>query len=179
MTTPLESPMPVIFLGIVALAMLATIFVSTRKRSILLAMVGVLALVFAGVAMEWLVVTEKEQVETTLDGAIEALEANDLARLLDNYVAPSATYTRARAAFAHSYVEVTSAKANGLEISINDLTSPPTAEARFTGVVRYRFRNPQTAIPRDYYAAGFVVKLRRENDRWLITGHEERELRGF
>jgi hypothetical protein len=163
--------MPVIFLGIIAEAVLATMLVSTRQLAIIWAMLGVLVLVFAGVALEMLVVTEVEQVEATLDGVTEALEDNDVERLLNDYVHSSAMNTRRRAITAMQMVEITSAKISGLEISINRLTSPPTAEAQFRGVVR--FEPLSEMIHYRYYAANFDVQLRQDRDRWLITDHVE------
>jgi hypothetical protein len=179
MTTLLEDPMPIILFGIVGVAVLAFAFVNTRRKELLWAVVGVVIVVLLGIGLEWLVVTEVEEVEATLEGVIDALEANDLARLLDEYVAESATRTRTRAAYALGLIEVDRARANRLDVRINHLTSPPTAEARFTGVVYYRLRDPSTAVPYEYYAAGFRVELRREGDRWLITDHEEQDPRNL
>ena len=56
-------------------------------------------------------------------------------------------------------------------IRINRLTSPPTADARFRGVVHYEPRAEW--LHQRYYAANFIAKLRLEGDRWLITDHVE------
>ena len=179
MTTLLEDPMPIILLGIVVEAALAFVFVNTRRGAILWAMLGTLVVVFLGVGLERLVVTDVEQVEATVDGVIEAMEADDWERLTRDYIAPTATYTLTRAAFARSLIQVTRAKANRLEVAINELTSPPTAEARFTGVVYYRLRDPASQIPYEYYAADFIVDLRKEGDRWWIINHSEQNPRGL
>ncbi len=175
MTLFLENPAPIIFAGIVLEAMLATAFVSTRRGSVLLAMLGVLVLVLGGVALERLVVTDAERVEATLDGAAAALEANSLQQL-EPYLARNAAETRGRAAYALGAVEITGVRISHLEIDINRLTSPPTAEARFHGVVNYQDRTGM--IPYRTYAAQFVVGLELEDDRWVITDHiEYQELR--
>ena len=172
MTTLLENPMPVIFIGIIAEAMLATILVSTRQAWALWAMIGVLVLVFAGVGLERLVVTDVERVETALDGVADALEANDLTRLLEEHVSPDAANTRRRAISAMGQVEITSAKISNLTVTINRLTSRPTARVEFHGAVRYEPRDPER-IPYKYYGARFIVELRLEGDRWVITDHIE------
>ncbi len=171
MTTLVENPMPIIFLGIIAEALLATMFVSTRQGAIIWAMLGVLVLVFAGVALELLVVTEVERVEATLDGVADALEDNDLKRLLEQYISTRAMNTRRRAINAMGMVEITSAKISGLDITINRLTSPPTADARFRGAIHFEPQNEM--VHYRYYAADFDVELRLEGDRWLITDHIE------
>jgi len=170
MTTLLENPMPVIFIGIVAVAMLATILVSTRQAWALWAMIGVLVLVFAGVGLERLVVTDVERVEATLYGAADALEDNDLTRLLEQYVSPDpvdAIDARRQAISAMGLVEITSVKISNLTVRINRLTSPPTAETEFHGAVRYDPKNPER-IPYKHYTRRLEVPLRLEGDRWVI-----------
>lgn len=172
MTTFLENPMPVVFIGIVAEAMLATVFMSTRQAWAMWAMLGVLVFVFAGVGLEVLVVTDAERVEGVLDGVADALEDNDLSRILEDYVSPDAVNTRRRAIGAMRLVEITSAKVSNLTIKINRLTRRPTALAEFHGAIRYEPRDPER-IPYKYYGARFLVELRLEGGRWLITDHIE------
>lgn len=174
MTMLLENPIPVIFVGIVVEAVLASVFANTGRKVVLLAMIGVLILVLGGVVLERVVVTEKEVVEATMDGVVAALEDNDLDRLLNEYVSPLAAHTRLRAETALDIVEVTQAKIRNLEVTINRLTSPPTAEARFDGIVYFRGRQP--GIHPDRYAAKFVAELRWEGGRWMITDHVEYEM---
>ncbi|MFH1921598.1 MAG: hypothetical protein ABIP48_17170 [Planctomycetota bacterium] len=170
MTTLLEDPMPVIFLGIIAEAVLAMIFASTRQGLVAWVMLGVLVLVFAGVALELWVVTDVERVEATLDAAVAAVEANDWPRL-QQCLSDGAMRTRARAVSVLGQVEFNSAKLSNLRVEVNRLTSPPTAQAEFHGSVRFE---PKTEfIPYRYYAAEFIVELRLVNDRWLVTDHVE------
>ena len=172
MTMFVESWVPIVSLGSIAEAMLATILVSTRQAWALWAMIGVLVLVFAGVGLERLVVTDVERVETALDGVEDALKANDLTRLLEEYVSPDAKKTQRRAINAMGQVEITSAEISNLTVTINRLTSRPTAQAEFLGSVRYEPRDPER-IPYKYYSARFSVELRLENDRWVVTDHIE------
>jgi len=170
MTTLLENPLPIVFFGVIVMAVLAAVAVTTRRGVVLLAMLGVLLLVAGGVVLERLVVTEVERVEASLEGAAAALEANDLDRAMQ-YVSPSADQTRSRAGQVLRWVRFTEVKVNNLEVTINDLTSPPTAEAKFTGVFHFKDRTGQ--LFRESYATGLTVELRLEGDRWLITNHIE------
>ena len=68
MTTLVENPLPIIFLGIAAEFMLAVAFLNTRQRGFAWAMLSVLIVVLAGVGLELLVVTDVERVEDTLYG---------------------------------------------------------------------------------------------------------------
>ena len=174
MTTLLENPLPIIFFGVIVMAVLAAVAVTYQRGVVLLAMLGVLLLVAGGVVLERLVVTEVERVEASLDGVAAALEANDLNGALQ-YVSPSADQTRSRAGEVLRWVRFTEVKVNSLEITINDLTSPPTAEAKFTGV--FHFQDRTGKLFRESYAMGLTVELRLEGDRWLITNHiEHREV---
>jgi hypothetical protein len=165
----LETPLAIIFVGVVIEAVLAAAFVNTRRNVLLAAMAGVAILVVAGVGLEWMIQTDAERVEATLAGAVDALEADDLERFSE-HLAPEATATRQRAGYALSIVNVTSFKITGLRVTFNDLTSPPSAEARFRVTVRYRER---AGIASGVYRAEFAVRLRRDDGRWLITGHDE------
>lgn len=167
----LESPMPIILIGIVVEAVLGAVLVGTRRGVVLWAMAGVLVLVGLGVLVERLVETDNERIEAALDGAAAALEANDYDRLF-TYIAPSATGTRGRAMQVQGMVEFTSVSLRGLEIGpINRLTSPPSVETRFTGV--FAFRDRKGVYPYEHHVLGFIVGLRQEGDQWLITDHVE------
>lgn len=170
MTTLLENPMPVIFFGILAEAVLAMIFASTRQGLVAWVMLGVLVLVFAGVALERWVVTDVERVEATLDAAVAAVEANNWPRL-QQCLSEDAMRSRARALDVLSKVEFKSAKISNLRVKVNRLTSPPTAKAEFRGSLRFEPRTEM--VPYRYYAAEFIVELRLVEDRWLVTDHVE------
>jgi hypothetical protein len=169
----LESPLPIIVVGVVIEAILGAVLVNTRRGAILWAMLAVLILVGIGLLVERLVVTEKERITATLDGAADALEANDLDRLL-GYLAPSAGTSRARAQQVLGMVEFTSVAIRGLEIGpVNRLTSPPTVETKFTATIGFNDRTG--AIPYNHHVVGLIVHLRKEGDRWLVTDHIEED----
>jgi len=177
MTSLLEDPLPILFLGILVEAALGVALVRTGRGVLLGAMAGVLALVLAGVGLEWLVVTEREEVEATLDCGIEALEANDLEAVLA-CCSPSAEHTRHEARRALDWVEFIDIRITDLDITINRLTSPPTAKAEFIAMVSARDRKQffgEYARP-----IGFTLTLRPYDGGWLVEGHELRNApRGF
>ncbi len=169
MTALLESPMPILLFGIVVEAILGIALLRTGRGVLLAAMAGVLLLVAAGLALEWFVVTDGERIEATLEGVAEALQANDLART-QAFCTESATHTRSEAARAMHIVEFTEVKITDLDITVNDLTSPPTATAVFMARVSVRDKAGLfDGVPRP---VGFTLKLRRESGEWLISGHE-------
>lgn len=163
-----ESPLPIIFFGVIVEAVLATIFVSTQKAGVLVGMLGVVVLVLAMVGLEWLVVTQGEEVEATIDQIAKAMKADDWKKV-DTYLAPDADQTRAQARFAKRHIRVTDTKVRHLEVQINEHTSPPTAMATFDGVIYYEGKDHFTAP--GWYPARFEVEFRKAGDRWLVTDH--------
>jgi hypothetical protein len=170
MTTLLEDPMPVILFGIVAEAVLGIAVLTTRRGVLLWAMAGVLVLVLAGVGLEWLVVTEGERAEATVEGAAAAVRANDRQGLLQR-IHPSAGDARRLVNWAFEQVDFTDAKITHLEVqSINHLTSPPTAKVHVKGIVFFRDRARQD--PYGKRPVDLTLELRLQSGRWLISGYE-------
>ena len=167
MPNPLEDPTPIIFTGIVIMAVLGAFFLRTRQGKLLVAMGVVLGLTLLGVLVEHLVVTEREQVEATLYGAAAALEANDLDRLF-KHVSESAEQPRRMARWALGIVEVVRIHMRNVEIQINQLTSPPTARVNLEAMAN--IREPTGTYPyRHTPWSQFVVEMRLEGDRWVIS----------
>ena len=167
-----EDPTAMIVVAVLVEAALGAAFVAKVRRELLWAMGAVLLALIAGLTIEWYVVTDREQVEATLDGGVAALEANDKARVL-TYLSPSAVKTRARAQWALDLVEFQTIRLSSLEIKVNKLTDPPTAEARFDAFFQFHDRTGQ--IPYRSYALKFKVELEQIDGRWLITDHTEYE----
>ncbi len=164
-----ESPWPVLFAGIVVEAALAIALLRTGQGKLLWWMLVAGVLTLAGFGVERLVVTDRESVADTLDAAAEAVEENDIDRLL-GCISPSAKEPRNTSRWVLERFEVEWALIRNLEIDINRLTSPPTAKAHFKAVGHGRDRMGQ--VPHRTYSKRVVVKLRREGDRWLVTGYE-------
>ncbi len=158
MTALVENPMPIIFFGIIAEAVLGVVLLRTGRGAILWVMLGVLVVVLAGVGLEWLVVTQAEEVEATLDNVAAALMANDLDRVFQ-HVAPEAQPSRSRARYAMGLFKLTGVKINNLKIKINRLTSPPSAKARFIGII-------SAEDPRRTEKGCFPTKPDRSVSRW-------------
>jgi hypothetical protein len=165
----LESPWPWLLLGIAAEAALAVALVRTQRGHLIWAMLGVAVFVLAGLVAEHLVVTEQEAVEMTLGAGVAAARANDLNRLLA-CISPKATRARSYAGMVLGRAEVEEAHILHLEITVNRLTSPPTAKARFQAIGKGRDRKGE--FPYQGFARWVVVQLRREGGRWLVADFE-------
>lgn len=164
----LESPWPVLLIGIAVEAVLAIMLLRTGQGRVLWAMVAAGALTLAGLVVERLVVTDREAVEHTLDAAVAAVEANDLNRVLE-CISPTAPQTRADARFLLGRVEIRMARIGSLEITVNRLTSPPTAKAKLLAIGAGRDRRGE--FPDQNFSQKVTVELRREGDRWLVGNY--------
>jgi hypothetical protein len=71
----LESPWPILLIGIAAEAVLAILLLRTGQGKWLLAMLGAGLVVLLGLLVERLVVTDGKLVQQTLDAAVAAVEA--------------------------------------------------------------------------------------------------------
>jgi hypothetical protein len=162
----IESPWPFLLIGIAAEAVLAVLLVQTGRGKFLGAMLGVAVLTLAGLAVEHFVVTDRKAVANTLDEAVAAVEANDLGRVLA-CTAPTASKPRADARLVLGRFKVEMARMHNLEITINRLTSPPTATAKFVAMGHGQDRQGQ--MPYTSFSQHVVVELRCYDDRWLVT----------
>jgi hypothetical protein len=169
MTIFIESPWPILLIGIGAEAVLAIMLLRTGRGRLLWAMVGVAAFVVAGLLVEHFVVTDRKAVTQTLEEARAAVVANDLQRLL-NCISPTAPTARRDADWMLHRVEVNQGSIHQLEITVNRLTSPPSARARLVAVGAGRDR--MNEFPYNGFYRRVVVNLRREGDRWLITDYD-------
>ncbi len=165
MTALLEDPTPIIVLGVLAEAILAGFLFTTRRGVLLWPMAGVLGLVVLGVVVGWLVETEVERVEKALYAAAAAVEQNDQKRAAD-FIARSASDTLQRAVYYMNRVQFSRVKLRGMKVTINELTSPPTAEARFFGTAQFKDRVGE--YPYNTYAADFLVDLVQEDGTWKV-----------
>ncbi len=167
-----ESPWPILLIGIGIEAVLGLMLWTTQRGNLLLAMLAVAGVMVGGLVVERLVVTEREAAEQTLEAAVAAVRGNSIEQLL-HCISASAKETREQARFVMSRFEVSDAWIRELEISVNRLTSPPTAKAKFLAVGQGRDR--AGVFPYRAFGDHVVVNLRWEGDRWLITGYDAKE----
>lgn len=165
-----ESPWTVIIVGVAVELVLGLMFLNTGRVVVLVAMAVVAAVVALGVFVERVVVTEREEIEGALYGAATALEANDLDRLF-TYVGPEAQPLRARAAEVVPRFRILEAKVRQLQVSVNHVTNPPTARTELVGVFKVEDKSQQ--LPREDYIQRFVIRWRRDGERWLMVDYVE------
>ena len=164
-----ESPWPILFIGIAVEAVLAFLLLQTGRGKFLIAMIAVAALVGVGLIVEHFVITDRKAVTQTLDAAVAAARKNNLDGVLD-CISPSAQEPRNYVRWVLGRFEVREGHISDLDIQVNRLTSPPTADATFNAVGKGRDRKGE--MPYDSFVQRVTLKLRLENGRWLVTGCE-------
>jgi hypothetical protein len=170
-----EDPTLIIVAGILIEAMLAGILVKSGRLFMLLPMAGVLALVLLGMFVEAMVVTDSEQVDVTLGQISQALESNDVKRLLA-FIDPAAKRSRTDATQGLSLVRVEKAQVSSAKITVQSTAKPPTAQADVIG--KFTIKGRREALPRENFPLRFVVQFRKTGDQWLVTDYEQKDLRG-
>jgi len=67
-------------------------------------------------------------------------------------------------------VRVSKASYGRLDVKINRLVNPPTAEADFMGYIQAK--DTRGEIPFETFARRFKVVLRQDGDRWLLVSYD-------
>lgn len=174
----LESPWPILLIGIPVEIVLAIVLWCTGQGRALWAMIGVLGLVLAGWLVQWLVVTDREAVTNAIYDGAAAIEANDMNRLMQ-YVSPGVPDLRSDVRwvldrFQFELVRVVELRS----IDIHRSTKPPTAQAKLRAMGKGRDRKGE--VPYSGFDEVVTVEFRLEGDRWLAFAvkPENREIRG-
>jgi hypothetical protein len=170
-----ESPWPILFVGIAVEGVLAMLLLQTGRGKFLIAMIGVAAVVVVGLIVERLVVTDREAVEHTLDAAVAAVRKNDVNGLLA-CIAPSAQNARGLSQWVLGRFEIEEGRISDLDIKVTRQTSPPSATAKFLAVGKARDRMGQ--VPYEGYMQHVAVELQLQGGRWLVTDYNLPDLPG-
>ena len=169
-----ENPWPAVTVGAIAELILAIVLLRTGNGRLLWSMGAVLVGVVALVILERAVVTEREQVEQTLEDICAALERNNPAELLA-FISPSATQIRSLAERNMQRFIFEEVKLTGDLVVRLEQGTPPRAVATFIGRADVRDRKGQAVY--DHVIQRAQVTLEKSGDRWLVTGFELKELR--
>ena len=134
----LEQPLIILFSGAFACAVASAVWLQTRQRGALLALIAMLALTLIGLLVERLVVTDAEQVRGTLQRIASLMEQNDVAAVLQQISAASpALRQEAQTTLSRVTVEKISIKRN-LRVQVVHRTDRKSAEAKFNAVATVR-----------------------------------------
>jgi len=150
--------LPVILFGL---------FLRPKRRPILVAMLAVVVLVVVGVGVEGVIVTERERVERMVHDVVAAIESNEPKRVLE-FISPSADQTRSFATSMLQKIRVVDVKIKIRAITIDRLSTPPSAEVQLDAVVL--MEHPQSGAQDPVrYVRSCTVKCMKEGKTWLVT----------
>jgi hypothetical protein len=173
----LESPWPILIVGLLFEMALAIVVFRTRHGGVLVVMGVVALLVLLGVLVERWTVTDTKRIRQTLDAAAAGLAANDAKAVKACIVpGPDGEAARSKTDWALSVAEFHDLKINNLDVKFNYQTSPPTAETTFT--VWAAGKDRSGTFPGEISRpVAVTVKLRKESGRWLVFGEPKHEVR--
>ena len=173
----LESPWPILIIGLVVETVLAIALFRTGRGVLLWAMGGVALLVLAGALVANYTITDTKRIRNTLEMAAAGLVADNADRVKATIVpgtdGDSARVLVDRALSQAKFLELT---IRNLDVKFNYRTSPPTAQTTFTVWVRGNYRGEAYSWETPHPVA-MEVALRKESGRWLIFGEPKHDVR--
>jgi hypothetical protein len=165
----LESPWPILIVGLVTEAILALALFRTGRGKLLWAIGGVGLVVLLGVFIEERTVTDTKLVRRTLDEVVAGLLANNAERVKACIVSgEDGDAARKETDWALRMAEFREITIHNFEVNFDIAgASSPTAEAKFMVFVR---GNARLGDYRDEISrpVNIKVKLRRQSGRWLV-----------
>ena len=176
MTIFLESPWPAILIGGLATAIVASGWLQTGRQVLLVAMLACIVLTLVAVAVERLVVTDRERVDITLHEIARLVEQNDVNGAIQ-YAHSDRPAVGAKAAYEWSrykFQKVTIAR--NLEIKVDAKHIPPKATAEFNVIVKLGFADGSWS---DQTVLRFVeVTFYQETSgEWRVADYDHRDPR--
>jgi hypothetical protein len=168
MSMLLENPLPIAVVGALAAVMAGIVLAARRTGGALAALVGVIAATLVLLAVERLVVTDREDVENSLAGVMEAIRANDAAGLVA-FIDPGAAGVRADAESLMPQMHVDVANAASVEVELEAAPEPTRAVATFRAFLHGTHERSGTPIA--YVNQQVDLEWAKSGDRWLITGY--------
>lgn len=176
MTMLLESPWPALIIGGLATAIVASGWLQTGRQVLLYAMVAMILLTVAAVAVERLVVTDRERVDMALHEIARLVEQNDVDGALQ-YADPAHPVVRERAvAELPRYRFQKCTIARNLEIQVDPKHIPPKATAQFNAIVKLGFADGSWS---DQTVVRFVrvTFFQDASGQWCVADYEHADPR--
>jgi hypothetical protein len=167
----MEHPLPIIFLGLIAVAGFIGGLLQTGRIALLYAAVAAFLLTVALLVTERFVVTPREQVVATLNIIAHDIAANDVEAVL-GHISAGRQELRNEARAKMSLVEIhdVDIKRN-LQIEFAKGKERDVAEASFNAVIR--FSDHKGMFQRQIYPRFFTVLFARESDgQWRVRSYK-------
>jgi hypothetical protein len=168
MSTFLENPLPVAVAGGLIALVALLVFLSRRSGASLAALAVVMAITLALVGVERFIITDREQIEAETLGLADAIEANDVAGVLD-HIDPAATQIRADVEALMPHVRWSVANAASITVTLNEGADPPTASSRFRAFLQGIHSRSGVQVP--YINQQVDMTWVNREGRWLMDGY--------
>jgi hypothetical protein len=170
-----ESPILILAVGVVAVAILSAALVQTGRRSFLYWAGAMVVLTASMLLVERLVVTDVEQITAMLHGLSDDLSRNDHPAVLE-HISVNSSELRRQAEQVLNQVEIESASIKrNLKVSVPPNRQSTVATASFNAVITASDR--QSIVTDQPYPRFFILDLRKEDGRWRVTRYEHHDPR--
>jgi hypothetical protein len=148
-----------------------SMFVNDKKnRTLLITIIATAVVGIGGVALELYIETDNEVLRRTLKEIATAIKADDIAKV-KSYTAPDAEQLRGVATEGMKRARLSLVHFGNVEIKVNDMTSPMTAELRF--IVTFRGSSKDNSFilgdAEFFDRYSFTATFEKHGDRWLAT----------
>jgi ketosteroid isomerase-like protein len=156
-----------------------SMFVNDKKnRTLLVTIIATVVILIGGVALERSIETDREAIRRTLKEISAAITADDLKTVL-SYTTPDAAQLRGVATAGMAQAKLSLVHFRNIEINVNDMTVPTTAELSF--IVTFRGSAKGNTFLGgseffDQYKFPRVV-FEKHDTRWLATDEVDFDIR--
>jgi len=162
----IENPLAIVVLGGVLATLAGVVFLARRSGGSLLALVGVIAITLLLLVVERMLVSDAEQVEYGVEGALAAVEANNLEGVLA-WIDPAATDVRGDVEALMPLVKVEKARSMGtVNIQFNGPAQAVSSIRAFLDGV-----HGSSGMRVAYFNERVDINWVKVGDRWLINGY--------
>jgi hypothetical protein len=168
MSVLLENPLPIAVAGGLVALVALLVFLSRRSGASLAALAAIVAITLALVGVERFVVTDREQIEAETLGMADAIEANDVAGVLD-HIDPAAATIRTDVEALMPQVKWSVANAASITVTLNEGADPPTASSRFRAFLQGIHSRSGMQVP--YINQQVDMTWVNRDGRWLMDGY--------
>ncbi len=163
----LENPLPIYATGAVLGTVCGLAFLARRNLPSLFALIGVVVLTLLLVLVERIVVTEREQVEATLQQLMANLETGEVPAVLA-LIDPAAAPMRADVEILMPQATIEDTGATAVRVEVDADAKPLTATSRFRGRVDGIHRSSGMRL--FFFDEVEIIWVKR-GDKWLAEAY--------
>ncbi len=168
MTQLFENPIIVAVAGGLLATLALVVFLSRRSGASLGALIGAVSLTVLLLAVERFVVTDREQVENSIVEMLDAVQANNVAGVLE-WIDPAEIDIRSDVQTLMPMIKVDVANAGSVEVIVDSAANPPTADVVCRAFLRGI--HTQSGTPVGYINQQVDLHWVKRGERWLLDDY--------